>query len=281
MTTYPEGYIYAIENTLDTNVYIGSTIKHVEDRFIFNLRTKRAKQIHDYYLSLERLMAMYAEYTHHFQLRKERRRAAQEKDILVKMMEDLKLQNETVIRQQKDQAIKTDQVLENLDEARGERDAIAKQCDAIAEDIDAVRQVAVPKTKWKGKQPMIGVFRKDPNYRRAPGEPNYMEHSDVRIVRRQACAFNRTFKEFQDMGDGSNRGATIIHSFPSPNAINLFNRLKQEHPHAFIYHAPTGVQFTERNGPEELIHAINNLHEVRMMLPQKDDNKVAIDDTTE
>jgi hypothetical protein len=129
---------------------------------------------------------------------------------------------------------------------------------------------------------MIGVFKKDPNYRRAPGEPAYMEHADVRIVRRQACAFNRTFKEFQEMGEeGSNRGATIIHSLPSPNAINLFNRLKQEHPHAFIYHPPTGIQFrtpasqahsaTERNGADELIHAINNLHEVRMMLPGNDD----------
>jgi len=270
-------------------------------RVVFNLRTKRAKQIHDYYLSLEHLMAMYTEYTYHFQLRKERRRTELEKDSLIKMMESLKLEAEQakqereqaakrhddLIRRYEDQAIKTDQVLENLDEARGERDAIAEQCEAIteqceaiteqceaiAQDLGAVREVAVPRTKWKGKQPMIGVFRKDPNYRLAPGEPRYMEHADVRIVRRQACAFNRTFKEFQDMGDGSNRGATVIHSLPSPNAINLFNRLKQEHPHAFIYHAPTGIQFTERNGPEELIDAINNLHEVRMMLPQKDQAK--------
>jgi hypothetical protein len=84
-------------------------------------------------------MAMYAEYTYHFQLRKERKHAAQEKDRLVEMMEGLKLQNDMMIRQNKEQAIKTDQVLDNLDEARGERDAIAEQCDAIAQDIEAVR----------------------------------------------------------------------------------------------------------------------------------------------
>jgi hypothetical protein len=61
---------------------------------IFKIRTKRTKQIHEYYLSLERLMVMYAEYTYHFILRKERERSSQEIDHLIKMMEDLKYEEE-------------------------------------------------------------------------------------------------------------------------------------------------------------------------------------------
>ena len=45
MNTYPEGYIYAIENTLDTNVYIGSTIKPIGFRFKQHIRSaKRSPQ---------------------------------------------------------------------------------------------------------------------------------------------------------------------------------------------------------------------------------------------
>jgi hypothetical protein len=41
MNTHPEGYIYVIENTLDTNVYIGSTIKPIETRFQQHVRSAK------------------------------------------------------------------------------------------------------------------------------------------------------------------------------------------------------------------------------------------------
>ena len=114
-------------------------------RVVFNLRTKRSKQIHEYYLSLESLMTMYTEYTHHFQLRKERRLAELEKDSLIKMMEAFKLEaakrHDDLIRRYEDQAIKTDQALENLDEARGEREVIAEQCEATINNLHEVRMM--------------------------------------------------------------------------------------------------------------------------------------------
>ncbi|ASZ85079.1 099L [Cherax quadricarinatus iridovirus] len=38
-------------------------------RMVMCLRTKRAGQIRDYYLAIEKLFKMYCEYTHHYNLR--------------------------------------------------------------------------------------------------------------------------------------------------------------------------------------------------------------------
>jgi len=251
-------------------------------RVVFNIKTKRAQEIHNYYLSLEQLFAMYAEYTRHFLMRRERQRAELEKTDLIAMMERMRLDQAEQHRQQ------MDHINEYVEEARDDRDAMAKQVDVIAKQnetitkqneniaqkLDITRKVAVPEVK-KGKKVQkrklhkFGIFRKSPTYQWVEGDPNYLKEADVRVVRRQEETFNAEFRKFKSLGNSTNADATIVHSFVNPNPINLVNRLKTEYPQAFIYHAPTGIQFTEENGPDDLIRLINNLHEVRMEYPEQ------------
>lgn len=51
--------------------------------------------------------------------------------------------------------------------------------------------------------------------------------------------------------------------------FNQYSEAVEEAKIAFIYHAPTGIQFTEENGPDDLIRLINDLHEVRMEYPEQ------------
>lgn len=255
-------------------------------RVVFNLKTKRAQEIHNYYLSLEQLFAMYAEYTRHFLMRRERQRAELEKTDLIAMMERMRLEQAEQLKQQHQQQM--DHINEYVEEARDDRDAMAKQVDVItkqnetitkqndniAQKLNITRKVAVPEVK-KGKKVQtrklhkFGIFRKSPTYQWVEGDPSYLREADVRVVRRQEETFNTEFRKFKSLGDGTNADATIVHSFVNPNPINLVNRLKTEYPHAFIYHSPTGIQFTEENGPDDLIRFINDLHEVRMEYPEQ------------
>jgi hypothetical protein len=159
-----------------------------------------------------------------------------------------------------------DQLLEYAEEAQDERDAIRR-------DIRAVRDKAVPDAKVTGKEHMLALLRRDPNYKWVETDPAYMEHADVRIVRRQACTMKRALREFRSLGDGTNANATVLHIFPNPNPINLVVRLKTDYPDSFIYHSPLGIQFDsapDANGSRDLIRIVNAVHNRRMELPESD-----------
>jgi hypothetical protein len=112
------------------------------------------------------------------------------------------------------------------------------------------------KNVQKRKLHKFGIFRKRPTYQWVEGDPNYLKEADVRVVRRQEETFNAEFRKFKSLGNSTNADATIVHSFVNPTPINL-------------YHAPTGIQFTKENGPDDLIRLINDLHEVRMEYPEQ------------
>jgi hypothetical protein len=251
-------------------------------KMVMCLRTKRADDIREYYLSIEELFRMYCEYTLHFLIHRQRIRdaaAKQENNDLIARMENMTIKQDQLMDQIKKQNARQDQLIEYAEEAKDERDAfagqcdaIARQCDAIAEDLAIARNATVPEAARRSKQPMVCIFKLGPNYKHVSTDPDYMEHADVRIVRRQAHTVNSALKKFRELGDGTNRDAEMVHCFANPNAINLVVRLKEDYPHRFIYHPPSGVQFrssvSATDGLDELIQTINDLHEVRLMYPE-------------
>ena len=232
---------------------------------VFNLKTKRAKLIHRYYLSLERLMAMYAEYTHHFKLREERKRASQEKDRLIKMMEELKLDNKKAreeARLRHEEAMsRGDALLHHAEQAEEDRMVMMR-------DINDVRNIAAPEPGKPENLHRMAIVKMSPNYEWDEKDKKYLKKVDAIAVRIQMRDYNNRIKEIKRYGKGTNKDAKVLISFDSPNPVRLYNKLKHEHTNEFTFIPPVGICF-EPSTEENLIEVVRNMHEARMAYPNK------------
>jgi hypothetical protein len=249
---------------------------------VFNLKTKRAREIHRYYLSLEHLMAMYAEYTHHFQLKREKRRAALEKKSLLAMMEGLKLdhQKDREERQRKHEEERQrheaereadrlrheqlmnrgDQLLQHAEQAEDDRMVMMR-------DINTVRNVAAPEPQRAQNFHRMAIVKMSSSYEwDEKKDKTYLRNVDAIAVRIQMRDFNNRIREIKNYGKGTNQDAEIIVSFDSPNPTRLYNRLKIDYSKDFTFVPPVGIRF-EPSTEQDLIEAVRNMHEARMQYP--------------
>ena len=268
-------------------------------RVVFSLRTKRSREIVNYYLSLERLMAMYTEYTHHFQIIRERRRADLEKKSLLAMMEGLKLDHQkarqedkrryeedqrryeaecAAAQKERDAAERGRQVAEqkfNQLMARG--DELLKHAEqaeddrmVMMHDIAAVRHVAAPEPPKSENFHRMAIVKMSPNYEwDEQTDKRYLRHVDAIAVRIQVRDFNARIREIQNYGNGTNKDAEIIISFDSPNPVRLYNKLKPTYSNQFTFVPPVGIRF-EPGTEEDLVAAVRDMHEARMQYPHNE-----------
>ncbi len=231
------------------------------------LRTKKASEIRRYYLAIEDLFKMYCEYTLHFQLRREKRRLGKKQgtiDDLVRGMGEMKLERREAEQKAEQRynnlMARCDQLLHHAEQAEDD-------LQAIASNLEEVRNVAVPKPKQDKNLHKIGVVRKSSHYERATSDPTYYARADVVVIRRQRGTFNQRVKEIRNYGAGTNLDAELIVDKDSPNSINLFNRLKEDEGSPFIFHGPCGVEFTEEGTEDRLREEVDRIHGDRMQLP--------------
>jgi hypothetical protein len=281
---YPEFVAEAAQLSVDALRRQKWIILDAQDfkRVVFNLKTKRAREIHDYYLSLERLMSMYAEYTHHFQLRREKRRAALEKKSLLAMMEGLKLdhQKDREERQRKHEEERQrheeereadrlrheqlmnrgDQLLQHAEQAEDDRMVMMR-------DINTVRNVAAPEPQRAQNFHRMAIVKMSSSYEwDEKKDKTYLRNVDAIAVRIQMRDFNNRIREIKNYGKGTNQDAEIIVSFDSPNPTRLYNRLKIDYSKDFTFVPPVGIRF-EPSTEQDLIEAVRNMHEARMQYP--------------
>ncbi len=247
-------------------------------RVLFSLRTKRARDIHDYYLSLERLMSMYAEYTHHFELRRERRRAATEKKSLLELMEGLKINHKKECdaaqqerdaaqraREESEQKFRTllargDELLHHAEQAEDDRMV-------MMHDIRVVRNVAAPEPNNPDNYHRMAIVKMSPDYVWDEDDKRYLRNVDAIAVRIQARDYNARIRQIKRYGRGTNEKATVLISFDSPNSVRLYNKLKEEHGDKFTFVPPVGICFNPST-EHDLIEAVRDMHEARMNYPK-------------
>jgi len=230
-------------------------------RMVMCLRTKKADDIRNYYLAIEDLFKMYCEYTLHFQMRREKERLEKKQcriDELIEKMDGMELKHQ----ERHDHLIKrADQLLHHAEQTEDDLQHITGK-------LDEVRDVAVPKPQCKKKLHKLGLIRKSPKYVRAEEDPKYYARSDVTVIRRQAETFNQRVNEIRNYGNGSNADARMCEdAFESPNAINLFNRLKEVERSPFVFHSPCGIELTEEGTEDRLLEEVYNIHREREQLP--------------
>ena len=235
------------------------------------LRTSKASEIRQYYLAIEDLFKMYCEYTLHFQLRREKRRLEKKQgtiDDLVRGMEEMKLEHERRYeeaerkheRRHKEAMARGDQLLYHAEQAEEDRLLMMN-------DIHQVRQVAAPNPDEPNNVHRMAVVKMSPHYRWDENDPNYYSEIDAIAVRTQIKSFNGRLKRIQKAGSGTNKNASILTSFDSPNPISLFNRLKENYSDQFTFVYPTGIRYDP--GSEcDLITAVNDIHASRMTYPE-------------
>ena len=249
-------------------------------KMVLCLRTSRAEQIREYYLAVEDLFKMYCEYTLHFQLRREKRRLGKKQgtiDDLVRGMEEMKLERKEAERKHEEAERKHelerqdaqqrynnlmargDQLLHHAEQA--EEDRIL-----IMDDIHQVRKVAAPNPDEPKNVHRMAVVKMSPQYEWAEGDPKYYSEVDALAVRTQIKSFNGRLRKIKNAGSGTNKDASVLTSFDSPNPISLYNRLKETCSDKFTFINAAGIRY-EPSTEQDLIEAVNDLHEARMTYP--------------
>jgi len=279
-------------------------------RVVFSLRTKRSREIVNYYLSLERLMAMYTEYTHHFQIIRERRRADLEKKSLLAMMEGLKLDHQKdreernrkheEARQEDKRRYEEDQRRYEAEcaAAQNERDAAergrqvaeqkfnqlmargdellkhAEQAEddrmVMMHDIAAVRHVAAPEPPKSENFHRMAIVKMSPNY-------EWDEQTDKRYLRHvDAIAVRIQVRDF-------NARIREIQNYGNGTNKDAEIIISFDSPNPVrLYNKlkPTySNQFTfvppvgirfEPGTEEDLVAAVRDMHEARMQYPHNE-----------
>jgi hypothetical protein len=232
-------------------------------KMVMCLRTKRADDIREYYLSVEELFKMYCEYTLHFQFRREQRRLAQKQhtiDDLVVQMKEMEIAN----KQRHDEVIERNEVLIHQNEQAEEDRAEMRQ------DLRAVRNVAAPEPNNPDNYHRMAVVKMSPSYEwDEKKDKKYLKKVDAIAVRIQARDYNARIRQIRRYGKGTNEDASIIVSFDSPNSVLLYNRLKTEHSDKFTFVPPTGIRF-EPSTEQDLVEAVRDMHEARMVYPNNE-----------
>jgi len=246
-------------------------------RVVFSLRTKRSREIVNYYLSLERLMAMYTEYTHHYQLRIERRRAELEKKSLTDMMENLKIEQakereerkkerEEHLREREAAERRYNNLMKRGDQLLGHAEQAEEDRLVMMKDLNEVRKVAAPHPEERKNVHRMAVVRMSPRYKWSDGDPMYYPDVDAIAIRTQIKYFGGRVSQIKRAGNGTNKDAEVIVSFDSPNPISLFNRIKHTKEEMFTFVGSTGIRY-EPSTEQDLIDAVNELHQDRMTYP--------------
>jgi len=246
-------------------------------RVVFSLRTKRSSDIVNYYLSLERLMAMYTEYTHHYQLRIERRRAELEKKSLTDMMENLKIEQakereerkkerEEHLREREAAERRYNNLMKRGDQLLGHAEQAEEDRLVMMKDLNEVRKVAAPHPEERKNVHRMAVVRMSPRYKWSDGDPMYYPDVDAIAIRTQIKYFGGRVSQIKRAGNGTNKDAEVIVSFDSPNPISLFNRIKHTKEEMFTFVGSTGIRY-EPSTEQDLIDAVNELHQDRMTYP--------------
>ncbi|UPA43501.1 hypothetical protein 3TG000068 [Iridovirus CN01] len=266
-------------------------------RMVMCLRTKRAGQIRDYYLAIEKLFKMYCEYTIHFNLRREKR-ALEEKqntiDDLVKLMKEAEIrehekdlqhkmerkEDEKRFRKLLGVAEDANEKLEiaegNLENVEGNLRDVQNNLGVVQENLENVqnkleiaRDVVVPKPLNKKKLNKFGLVRMSPDYIYDENDPGYMRECNVVVIRRQAESFDFRVRQIRGYGNGTNRDAEILIERENPNSINLSNRLKEhEKDGHFYFTSACGIRYTETGDDELMIELVDQIHQSRMEYPK-------------
>ena len=100
-------------------------------------------------------------------------------------------------------------------------------------------------------------------------DKKYLKKVDAIAVRIQARDYNARIRQIRRYGKGTNEDASIIVSFDSPNSVLLYNRLKTEHSDKFTFVPPTGIRF-EPSTEQDLVEAVRDMHEARMVYPNNE-----------
>ena len=240
-------------------------------KMVLCLRTSRAEQIREYYLAVEDLYKMYCEYTLHFQLRRERLGKKQGTiDDLVRGMEEMKLERQEAERKHELERQDAQQRYNNL-MARGDQllhhaEQAEEDRILIMDDIHQVRKVAAPNPDEPKNAHRMAVVKMSPQYEWAEGDPKYYSEVDALAVRTQIKSFNGRLRKIKNAGSGTNKDASVLTSFDSPNPISLYNRLKETCSDKFTFINAAGIRY-EPSTEQDLIEAVNDLHEARMTYP--------------
>jgi len=217
-------------------------------KMVLCLRTSRAEQIREYYLAVEDLFKMYCEYTLHFQLRREKRRLGKKQgtiDDLVRGMEEMKLERKEAERKHEEaerkhelerQEAERKHELERQDAqqrynnlmARGDQllhhaEQAEEDRILIMDDIHQVRKVAAPNPDEPKNVHRMAVVKMSPQYEWAEGDPKYYSEVDALAVRTQIKSFNGRLRKIKNAGSGTNKDASVLTSFDSPNPISLYS----------------------------------------------------------
>ena len=163
------------------------------------LRTDRGKEIREYYIAIETLFKMYCEYTFEF-----------------------------LKRQSDQQMSERDQLLW---ESRRQNSNIGDEVQNTGAKLRIAREVVVPPIYEKPSlMNWCVVIEMASSYVPSVNDPKYIREGkpNVVILRGQERYINSRLASVKKFGDGTNLGAKIVKRFPSPNAIDLNNRLKIE-----------------------------------------------------
>ena len=111
------------------------------------------------------------------------------------------------------------------------------------------------------------IIEMDPLYKPCDTDPMFIQKHKphVLIERIQLKHLNDRLKDIQALGNGTNKNAVMRDEFPSPNAINLINRLKEKlkgTPYKFV--GGYGVVIGPGGSVEELIEIVKEVHEERL-----------------
>ena len=173
-------------------------------RAIMKLSTKNGDTIRTYYINLEKLVRLYAEYCLYFNHREAQRKISS----LEQLMADLKLQNETIMAQNNELLGQNDDMAERMDGVQSTLDVVQDKLDIAVED-------RAPRVHTTACRERFVLFRKNDG-------SNYPYY----VIRGQKGYCDRTLTKYKVIYP---KLIELVDLTCQPNPRSLYIRFRERH----------------------------------------------------